>query len=58
MEEQQPFSLMEKQGGNSDGVVSDKGGDVIDNNNDKSDNNNVPGDEELELLKKLEEANR
>jgi len=58
MEEQQPFSLMEKQGGNSDGVVSDKGGEVLDNNNDKSDNNNVPGDEELELLKKLEEANR
>ena len=58
MDQQQPFSLMEKQEGGSDGVDSDKKSNILDNNNDKSDNNNVPGDEELELLRKLEEANR
>ena len=35
--EEQPFSLMEKQGGNSDGMESEKGTSILDNNNDKSD---------------------
>ena len=49
-QQEQPYSIIEEGG---EAVKSDK--------NDKSDNNNVPGEvsvDELELLRKLEEANR